>query len=226
MSFEGGFEEAFEGGGGGGGGPEILDADCQELYDHGRSSIPSFLFQLVTAPEDWIGGFVKIFCLARRQVATWQDYAFILDAPGIWLDQHARDRGTTRQANESDDALRSRLRTVQDAVNPASLLAAATAALLADGITIPSGYPYMVELRRDRMFFGTWDNPAPNPPGSNYDGRKMGYWQRGYRFTNGRGGIIIILPPGTPTATQKSVLEAARKKKAGGFSISVEVSPP
>jgi hypothetical protein len=197
-------------------------AQEQEIYDHAKASIPRFLFQKTTAPEDWIGGFVKIFDASRTQVDTWLAQAKILVAVGIWLEQHAKDRGTRRQAGESNPALRSRLRTIDDAVNVASLKNAATAALVADGVTIPAGYPAIVETRRDGAFMGTWASPAPGAFHPNYDGRKMAYLSRGYRMHGPRGSIIVILPYGTSDATAKSVYQACYQKKAAGFTLVVE----
>lgn len=67
-----------------------------------------------------------------------------------WLAQHARDRGTERQEGESDEALRDRLKRVEDAVTRPVLLAAVQAVLDREGVV---GTPAMVELRRDKAFF-------------------------------------------------------------------------
>ena len=199
-----------------------FSAHEQDMYDFAKASLPRFLFQKSTAPEDWIGPFAKIFGSAFDQVVEWLGQTYILNATGIWLDQHARDRGTARQGGESDAALRSRLRTIDDAVIPSALLAAATAALNADSVTIPSGYPALVETRRDGAFFGVWSATPPTPPGSGYASRGMAYFQRGYRMRGPRGSIVVILPFGTSEATRLSVQEAVRKKKAAGFAMIVE----
>jgi len=66
------------------------------------------------------------------------------------------DRNTTRQAAETDEALRDRLRNVPDALTRPTLIAAIASILDAEVITYdPLVYPGMVEMPRDASFFRT-----------------------------------------------------------------------
>lgn len=200
-----------------------LTADQQDLFDLAKEGLPSWWFQDETYSQEILQAYAVIIDDARQVIQTWQQMSFLLQATGIWLDQHARDRGTFRQLNESDVALRDRLRNFADAVNVASVLAAANRALANQPITPPTGYPAIVELRRDRAFSGTWSATPPTPPGSGYASRKMAYLTRGYRIGGTRGGgFIVILPYGTTAQTAASAAEEIRIKRAGGFPSFVE----
>jgi hypothetical protein len=192
--------------------------DEQNLYDHARSSLPRWLFQLSAAAEEWMGAFVKIFAESKVQIDSFRSQTYLLEATGIWLDQHARDRGTSRRDGEDDDTLRARLRIVDDAQTVPAIKAAALAVLEGAGVTVPTGYPAVVELRRDRAFFNTLTS----------NGRRAAYLSRGYRMTWGRWlpyhaqEFVVILPYGTDEATAAAVAEVVRKKKAAGFGYYVE----
>lgn len=185
--------------------------DEQALYDHLRATLPRFLFQTPTASEEIWGGFVKIFDAIRAQIVEWRNYAEILQATGIWLDQHARDRGAFRQEDETDEALRERLSMIEDMVTTPALTSMVDAILAADGVV---GSCAMVELRRDRAHFGDYTAT----------GKNRAYLSRGYRMSVASpSGFIVILPFGTGDATRAAVAEALRAKKAGGFNHYVEV---
>jgi len=128
-----------------------LSAEEQELVDWLKSSIPRWLRMETTEQEIW-GAVAKGLILVRRQAEEGRDATFILSSTGTFLDLHARDRGTSRQLNESDITLRARLRTYDDAVTRPTILAAVTAVLEAEAIVID---PAIVELRRDKAFFLT-----------------------------------------------------------------------
>lgn len=53
-------------------------------------------------------------------------------------------------------------------------------------------------------------------------GRADGYLSRGYRIGSMVNSITIILPYGTTAATQRSVAEAIRQRKAAGFRVVIE----
>jgi hypothetical protein len=78
-----------------------------------------------------------------------------------WLDAIARDRGTSRFLNESDDALRLRLCNLEDIVSPAAILRIAARQLT------PLGIGFRLKETRDvdglRGF--VWDLPASLAPG-------------------------------------------------------------
>lgn len=122
----------------------------QALYDFAKSSLPGWFFTVPRA-EEVLGAFVKIFDAARQVIADNADRTLIENATGIWLDLHALDRGTYRQDGETDEALRARIRNVEDAVSRPALLAATEAILAADGVLDP---PSMVEVKRDGAFLG------------------------------------------------------------------------
>src|SRR5262245_8137044 len=91
-----------------------------ELYDVARDILPRFWFHNEAATQEHIFAFVKVFDQLRDLVDVWVSYAFILSSVTMWLDQHAYDRGTSRQADETDVALRERIRNIDDAVTPAA----------------------------------------------------------------------------------------------------------
>jgi len=122
----------------------------QGLYDHLRSTLPRFLFQKSSAPEELWGAYVKLFDRCRSQIDDWISSTLITTATGIWLNQHARDRGTTRQDGETDAQLRIRLRVIQDAVTQPALNAI-IASLLTAGTAV------IMELRRDRIYLSDKD---------------------------------------------------------------------
>jgi hypothetical protein len=129
-----------------------LTTDEQELLDFALASLPSWF----SSPErDFAieGGMAKQMGAARAQSAYWFAQTLIGGATGAtsdtpdWLNQHAKDRGTRRQANESDAALRIRLRQYPDALTRELLLSIVQDMLTDAGV---AGAPAMVELRRDR----------------------------------------------------------------------------
>lgn len=131
----------------------------QELYDFARGSIPRWFFTRARSEEE-LGAFVKIFDAAKLQIVAYFDQTLILQATNVppdYLDQHARDRGTARQDGETDASLRQRLRTVEDAVTRPILLAVANAMIDAFPVV---GDAFMLELRRDRAFFGKFTDRA------------------------------------------------------------------
>lgn len=184
----------------------------QALYDHAKGALPRWLFQNANAKEDMFGAYVKIFDSARTQIAEWVSLSYLASATGVWLDQHAKDRGTTRQANETDATLRARLKTSEDAVTRPYLLSTINSTVDAAGV---SGDAYMVELRRDRGFFGDFASTS----------RNKAYFSRGYRM--GKSGrpmrIIIILPYGSTTALKNSIDVFLQLRKPAGYSHTVEV---
>lgn len=127
-----------------------LTAAEQELYDLAKAQLPRWFFA-DPANQEMVAGYAKMFAKVRTTAGGWADATYITRAGAPWLDEHARDRGTRRQTNESDAALAARLRTIDDAVSPNALLDAVNAILVAAGITTSAA---LVELRPDRAFFG------------------------------------------------------------------------
>lgn len=179
------------------------------LYNHARASVPRFLFTGDNAEELW-GAFVKIFDAALTEVDTYLDQSFIQEASGVWLDQHAKDRGTGRIASETDLVLSGRLVAIEDAITRSALLARITAILEADGAVGPT--VGMVELRRDGAFA---EDVATSEAQSFAD--------CGYRAGSGRPyTIVVILPYGTTAETALAVDEYLRAHKAAGYRHVVE----
>lgn len=135
-----------------------LSPEEQDLFQFAVKSLPRWFTSTPRALEE-LGGFVKIFNRARAQTVFWASQTFIGNAVGAtagepdWLEQHARDRGTSRQEGETDAALRTRLRNREDALTRAALLALINSMLDAAGVA--SNAYGLVELRRDRAFMLT-----------------------------------------------------------------------
>lgn len=132
-----------------------LTDDEEELRQFGLKAVPSWV-----RPDDpTFAAAAKQIGAARRQADYWYSQTLIGQATGSdgvqpdWLNQHAKDRGTSRQANETDAGLRARLRTVEPALTVQSLIDAAQAILDAASI---GGSALIVELPRDGAFSGTW----------------------------------------------------------------------
>jgi hypothetical protein len=135
-----------------------LDAEELELFNWAVSALPKWFTSDARQREE-LYGFAKMFGAVRAVVVYWFQQALITGALGPatglpdWLNQHATDRGTRRQASETDEALRIRLRNTPDALTRASLLAAAQAIVDAEGIVGTVG---MVELPRDGAHSGVY----------------------------------------------------------------------
>lgn len=129
-----------------------LTAREQEIFDFAVDSLPKWFIQNIR-PRELINAFVKIFDRARQDIDDNADRTLILQAVGDFLDLHGADRGILRRENETDASYRARIRNIEDAVTRPALLAATRQILEAVGIVED---PVMVELRRDRAFFGTY----------------------------------------------------------------------
>jgi hypothetical protein len=148
-----------------------LTDDEQKLLDFAKQSLPKWMFEN-DLPEEIGGAYAKMLELARSHTEEVFEQTFIENAtnlPPDYLNQHAKDRGTSRQDGETDEALRFRLQNNPDAVTVAAILEKANAVLDIFGITDPA---YIVELRRDKGFLlslvsdtgtgGTFSGTVPN----------------------------------------------------------------
>ena len=174
----------------------------QEIYDHLKTSLPRFLFQKVTATEEIWGAYVKIFDAVKTQITEWSQYAQILLATGIWLDQHARDRGTSRQGSETDAALRARLRTLEDSVSLPALLAEITAILTTSGDD-PNDMG-IVELRLKRAFMQERTSPTGTGDSFAKVGTTVTLTDSGYTFRGYEVGRTILIAGATSGANNGS----------------------
>lgn len=134
-----------------------LTADEQELYDLAKKTLPAWYADDERANE-FLGACAKMFGAARAISEHWLKVVVYITLATVdtatnpdWLDQHARDRGTSRQDGESDEALIARLRNIEDLVTRPALLAAVQAMMDDAGFT---GAPAMVEFPRDVAYFG------------------------------------------------------------------------
>jgi|SRR5688572_705957 len=131
-----------------------LTPDEQELFDFAARAMPAWFRDEGRTFED-LGGAAKAIGMARLIVAYWFGQTIITGAEGAtsstpdWLNQHARDRGTSRQLGETDDELAERLRNFPDAVTRPALLGAAQTIIDNAGVV---GDVTMIELRRERAF--------------------------------------------------------------------------
>lgn len=116
-----------------------LTADEQKLFDLALSILPHW-FQDDKRAMEHLGLCAKEAGAGWTQLVDWMDNALILQAVGAtgsdpdWLNQHAIDRGSTRQSGESDAALRERIRNVPDLLTRQILIDAAQAIVDAQGV--------------------------------------------------------------------------------------------
>lgn len=129
----------------------------QDYIDHALGALPTWFSNNERALE-MVSAFAEIFQDAEDQADFWQSQAFITTAVGgtatepDWLNQHAIDRNTGRRIDETDPALRDRLRTFPDALTFGVLLSTAQSVVDAEGIV---GTVVMLSLRPNRAFFVT-----------------------------------------------------------------------
>lgn len=183
----------------------------QALYDTAKHALPKWLFSDDTAAQELLGSFAKAFATSWTQVDQWVDQAFLRRAFGMWLDQHAIDRGTRRQSNETDAALATRLRTVPDAVTLSALKNIVAGVLSANNI---AGTSTFIEGRRDG-YWQTDTTPAIED-----------FWGEGWRWEGHPYNLHIILPSGTDAGTLASVQQAVQLSKAAGVYVTYEITSP
>jgi hypothetical protein len=182
-----------------------LTTQEQELYDLALASLPDW-FSGDENAEETVAGFAKMFGKAWAQIDSWVDMVFLKRAFGVWLEAHARDRGTSRQAGEGDGALGARLVVPSDAVTKPALIQ------IADAILVGAGRPagtVILETRQEQDYWQT-------------DVAVEQYWGKAGRWHNSPHAIMVELPAGTPAATVAAVAEAMRLFAAGGVDVVVE----
>lgn len=132
-----------------------LSSAEQELLDFSTGALPGW----VRSPDETLASAARSVAMARAHGDYLFSQSLITQATGPtadspdWLDQHARDRGTSRQAGETDPVLQARLRVVPDAVTRQALLDAANAILAAAGV---AGSAAMLEMPRDAAYLGSF----------------------------------------------------------------------
>jgi hypothetical protein len=175
----------------------------------GANAVPAY-FRTTEREREDLHALAAQMVLVDASMSHWHRMTFIEHAEGVWLEQHGRDRGISKQAGESDAAYRLRLRVLEEAVTPASILAIANAVLAAAGV---AGSARMFELPRDALYLGVSTAEI------------RGCFNRGLRLMRtGAPLIIVILPAGTPAAVVAAVSDAIRIRKAAGVFHTVEPS--
>lgn len=130
-----------------------LTSDEQELLDFATGALPNW----VRSPDEFLTATAKLLGMPRAIAVYLFGQTLITQATGAtattpdWLAQHARDRGTSRQAGETDPVLQQRLRVVPDALTRQAVLDAANAILAAAGVI---GSAALLELPRDGAWLG------------------------------------------------------------------------
>src|SRR5262245_48598910 len=96
--------------------PDVVDKMLQ-LY---RGALPA---DLASEDRDLDDGhaIAEVMAAAEGQAASWTRETRLSTSHGIWTDQHARDRGLSRQGGETDDHLIPRLQKAPQAITEESL---------------------------------------------------------------------------------------------------------
>jgi hypothetical protein len=192
-----------------------------ELVEHAQTAIPGYYGRADRERED-LEAFAEMVRFAGAVVDDWTRQTYLTLAEGTWLDAHARDRGTRRQADEADAELVERLQVPGDVVTRPVLLARADALLALAGVV---GSATMLE-GPDLGFF-LLDTPGTPADADGFgfladpDGSAFG-WRWMTRLTL----FVLVLPDGTPGGTAAAISEDARQHKAGGVTHSVEIEEP
>jgi len=126
-----------------------------DFIEHAITALPAW-FSQEERNFEVINAFAEIFCDIEDIGTFWKNMSYILlatkdgvDGPD-WLDQHARDRGTTRQPGETDEALRARLRNPGEALTKSAIEDSIQNILDSEGIV---GTASVFELRPNAAFF-------------------------------------------------------------------------
>jgi hypothetical protein len=185
-----------------------LSSEGQGLFDHARRSLPRWLTKGKNTALEWLYGYVAVFESAYIQGLEWYSLTKIQVASGAYLDQHAIDRGTVRRLGETDSALRSRLRSITDAVTVVALKQSIDLLLASSGL----GTCTILNLRPNRAHF-------------QLVGSSSAFLSRGYRMTNADRPMtyLVILPFGSTSAIGKSVEELLRLLGPAGYISLVEI---
>ncbi len=164
--------------------------DMQTLY---RSGLPQ---DVASRDEEDIAIFSAMMALVEGYVAGLLQEVQIGTSHGVFLDEHARDKGLRRAAAEADPALKRRLQFPPTAGTVEAIVDALKLLLNLDTV-------YLVELPRSSMFLDI-EQCA----------------DRGVRMGGGRGVVIALIPESADAAA--SSLALVRSKKSAGKIAQVE----
>lgn len=181
-------------------------SDAAEALQAARDTIPRDLGS-VDLPAEQLRAFAAQAQAVRATARQWARGAYLATASGPWIDLHARDRGERRQTGESGDDLRSRLRVPPDAATSPAILESVNQVLTSAGV---SGSAELVRVPRDAGAFGS-------------TATARSFASRGDRvWRNGRGHLVVIVPPGTSDGTAASVARNVEAKRTAGSASHVE----
>lgn len=171
--------------------PDIVDGLLQ-LY---RSSVPGDVASSARNLDE-ANALAEMAAVGEGQAVGWAREARLSNSHGIWTDQHAKDRGTSRQSDETDDELKGRLRTAPKAITEESIQDAL------DAIADPA---YLVAVPRTHGAFADSD----------------GWCDADSRVTPHNVRCTVALIPASANA-KPAALEALRSKVPAGHFYSVE----
>lgn len=132
-----------------------LTTDEQKFFDFAKAALPAW----IPDGDEFLMGAAKMFGSVRALIDYLFGQTLIGNAVGAgvgtpdWLNQHANDRGTRRQLDEEDPALRERLRNIPEALTRLSIIVAIDAIIAAEGIV---GNCALVELPRHGAHSGEY----------------------------------------------------------------------
>ncbi len=142
----------------------------QEIYEWAKSSIPRALFNS-SREEEEMGGLVKVGAIVKNFIRSLFRQSLITQStagPPDFTNQHAIDRGTSRQNGESTATLQERIRTTEAAITRPALLETAQGIVDASGVV---GTVAIVELKRDGAHYGSYtEQSGTGGTFSNVDG--------------------------------------------------------
>lgn len=131
-----------------------LTTEEQKFYDWVKQALPNHYFTEERMVE-MLNGFAKMYGGVDSNNTSLFSQTLIGTAtnqPPDFLDLHAQDRGTNRQLNETDAALRARLQNIPDALTVDAITQAVQDTLDAAGLVGDFG---LLELRPNKAFFST-----------------------------------------------------------------------
>lgn len=137
---------------------------------------------------------------SEEEITAYVNGARLSTATGLFLDQHARDRGLRRQDGETDDQLRDRLRTPPKAGTVTAITDAINQILGTDDEL------YLIELPKDSLYFDRAHKSVLNI-------RPM-FLTRGSLMGGGRGVVVALIPQSADAL--ESVSDALRTKVSAG----------
>lgn len=146
-----------------------LTPEEQKLLDFALGSLPTW-FREQLREFEFTGGSATLVRDAQEALEYWFSQALITTAVGAtgsdpdWLNQHAADRGTSRQDGESDAELRSRLRTFSDALTLPVMLEAVQDIAGVGAAIVEASYnrSFMHDWTADTGTGGVFSGTAPN----------------------------------------------------------------